>query len=234
MVEEEKLVLVDSSKGSLQPNSSEPTVVILDLQNGNHQELIDMLTKLGARVQLSTDRALSLIADALIIPGVGNFPEVMEKLKGIGAPSIIDQRLSAGKSVFGICVGLQVMFESGTENDQDTEGLGQWPGVVNVLDSSHSVNSGLKSVEVSQGSALFEGIENEQFFFQHSYGAISFPLETESAFAKPKVSWSEHGTRFVAAVENGPLIGTQFHPEFSGDAGSRLLSNWLKTLQRGN
>jgi glutamine amidotransferase len=234
MVEEENLSPIAESKGTFQPNSPKPTVVILDLQNGNYQELIEVLAALGASVELSSDRSQALNADGLMIPGVGTFPEVMQTLKGIGAPSIIDQRLSAGKAVFGICIGFQVMFDSGTEDEIETDGLGQWPGTVDVLQSSKSVNSGMKAVEVSQGSSLFEGVENEEFYFQHSFGAITFPLEVETAFAKPKVSWSEHGGRFVAAVENGPLIGTQFHPELSGAAGLRLLSNWLKTLQGGN
>jgi len=234
MVAEENLTPMDESNGIFEPTSPKSTVVILDLQNGDYQELIEMLMELGAAVEVSTDRNRALNADGLIIPGVGTFPEVMQTLNSIGAPSIIDQRLSAGKSVFGICVGFQVMFDSGTENEIETEGLGQWPGSVDALQTPKTVNSGLKSIEVPQGSILFEGVENEEFYFQHSFGAITFPLEVETAFAKPKVSWSEHGGRFVAAVENGPLIGTQFHPELSGAAGSRLLSNWLRTLQGGN
>jgi glutamine amidotransferase len=143
---------------------------------------------------------------------------------------MVDQRLSAGKAVFGICVGLQVMFETGTEHGVETEGLGQWPGSVTKLDAPTLPHIGWNDVEVPKDSKLFEGVEDEQFYFVHSYGAATFALEVETAFEKPIVSWSEYGSRFVAAVENGPLSATQFHPEKSGKAGLTLLGNWLKNL----
>ncbi|NDE69226.1 MAG: hypothetical protein EB057_04055 [Microbacteriaceae bacterium] len=93
-----------------------------------------------------------------------------------------------------------------------------------------TIKHGWNTVQVPEGSKLFEGIENERFYFVHSYGAADFALERETAFEKPKVTWAEYGSRFVAAVENGPLTATQFHPEKSGQAGLRLIANWLETL----
>ncbi len=207
-----------------------PKIVVLDFGSGNIHSVMSAFEEVGANVELTSDRSKAIAADGLVIPGVGAFATVMDQLKAVGAPSVIDQRLSAGKAVFGICVGLQVMFETGTEHEIETEGLGQWPGSVTKLDSPTLPHIGWNDVEVPAGSNLFEGISEEQFYFVHSYGASSFALEDETPFEKPIVSWSEYGSRFVAAVENGPLSATQFHPEKSGKAGLTLLGNWIKTL----
>jgi len=207
-----------------------PKIVVLDFGSGNVHSVVNAFEHIGAEVELTSDRAKALGADGLVIPGVGAFATVMEQLKKVGAPSIIDQRLASGKAVFGICVGLQVMFERGTEHGVETEGLGQWPGEVTKLDSPTLPHIGWNDVAVPEGSKLFEGIANEQFYFVHSYAAPTFVLEEETPFEKPKVTWAEYGSRFVAAVENGPLAATQFHPEKSGEAGLTLLNNWLKNL----
>jgi glutamine amidotransferase len=207
-----------------------PKIVVLDFGSGNIHSAVKAFEQVGAEVELTADRAKAIAADGLVIPGVGAFATVMEQLQKVGAPSIIDQRLAAGKAVFGICVGLQVMFEHGTEHGIETEGLGQWPGSVTKLESPTLPHIGWNDVQVPSGSKLFEGIEEQQFYFVHSYGASTFVLEDETPFKKPLVSWSEYDSRFVAAVENGPLTATQFHPEKSGKAGLTLLSNWLKTL----
>ena len=208
----------------------QPKVVVLDFGSGNVHSVVNALVHEGADVQLTSDRTLALEADGLVIPGVGAFANVMEQLGRVSGPSIIDQRLSAGKAVFGICVGLQVMFDTGTEHGMETEGLGQWPGTVTKLNSPTLPHIGWNDVSMPQGSVLFDGLEGEQFYFVHSYGAETFELEDSTPFEKPKVAWSEYGSRFVAAVENGPLSATQFHPEKSGKAGLRLINNWLKSL----
>ena len=207
-----------------------PKVVVLDYGSGNIHSVVNAFLNQGADVELTADRDKALTCEGLVVPGVGSFPAVMKQLIDSGAPSILDQRLSAGKAVFGICVGLQVLFESGNEHDVETAGLGQWPGTVTKLDSETLPHIGWNTIATADGSILFDGIEDERFYFVHSYGAADFPLERETAFAKPKVSWGEYGSRFVASVENGPLSATQFHPEKSGEAGLRLISNWLKTL----
>ena len=207
-----------------------PKVVVLDYGSGNVHSVLNALREVGAEPELTADRATVLAADGLVVPGVGAFAAVMEQLVRVGAPSMIDQRLSAGKPVLGICVGLQVMFELGTEHDLETEGLGQWPGQVTKLESETLPHIGWNDVQVPSGSVLFEGIADQQFYFVHSYGASDFELENSTPFTKPKVTWAEYGSRFVAAVENGPLSATQFHPEKSGAAGLKLLANWLKTL----
>ena len=207
-----------------------PLVVVLDYGSGNVHSVAKALTLAGADVQLSADRAAVLGADGLLVPGVGAFDAVMQQLTNVKAAELIDKRLTASKPVLGICVGLQILFETGVEHGIETEGLGQWPGAVSLLDSPLLPHVGWNTVDVPSGSNLFDGVESERFYFVHSYAAREWKLEVSAPFIEPKVSWAEYGCRFVAAVENGPLSGTQFHPEKSGLAGIRILSNWLNTL----
>jgi glutamine amidotransferase len=128
-----------------------------------------------------------------------------------------------------------VLFAHGVEHGVDTEGLDEWPGVVERLQAPVVPHMGWNTVEVPEGSRLFAGAEGERFYFVHSYGVRRWELEPRDGqvahFAPPQVTWSTHGgDRFVAAVENGPLSATQFHPEKSGEAGLRLLENWVRSL----
>ena len=154
----------------------------------------------------------------------------MRGLDGVGAGEIIGRRLSGGRPVLGICVGMQVMFEMGDEHEVQTQGFGEWPGVVQRLEAPVLPHMGWNNVDVPDGSALFAGVETERFYFVHSYGVRTWQLEPSDHVAPPIVSWTTHGTPFLAAVENGPLSATQFHPEKSGGAGHLLLRNWLATL----
>ena len=205
-------------------------VVVFDYGSGNVHSALKALEHAGASVVLTRDRTSALEADGLVVPGVGAFQAVMTGLVRAGGDTIIDTRLAGGKAVLGICVGLQVMFDTGLEHGVTTPGLGQWPGVVDKLDSPRLPHMGWNTVEVPEKSRLFHGIEQERFYFVHSYAATKFKLEAGGPFAAPVVSWSEHGQRFVAAVENGPLCATQFHPEKSGPAGLALLANWVDSL----
>jgi glutamine amidotransferase len=209
-------------------------VVVLEYGSGNVRSAVRMLQRLGAEVELTSDHRQVLEADALFVPGVGNFHACMRGLRAVGAPRMIDVRLSGGRPVMGICVGMQVLFEGSTERAVDGKepGLGEWPGVVERLDAPVVPHMGWSTVKAAEGSRLFAGIEDERFYFCHSYAALGWDLEPEGSMAvmAPKVTWSEHGSPFVAAVENGPLVATQFHPEKSGDAGAQLLKNWLDSL----
>ena len=145
---------------------------------------------------------------------------------------MIGQRLAGDRPVLGICVGLQVMFEKGVEHGIEAEGCGEWPGVVEKLDAPVLPHMGWNTVDVASGSEMFAGLdEDARFYFVHSYGVQTWEMTEDEFIAAPKVSWSEHGnSRFVAAVENGPLWATQFHPEKSGDIGLTLLQNWVGHL----
>jgi len=207
-----------------------PTVAVFDYGSGNVHSAVKALEAAGAEVRLTADRAAAAAADGLLVPGVGAFGAVMSALASARGPEVIERRLAGGRPVLGICVGMQVLFERGVEGDGVTEGLGEWPGTVDRLDAPVLPHMGWNEVRVADGSRLFAGIERERFYFVHSYAVRAWSMPAEGRRAAPLVTWSEHGGPFVAAVENGPLSATQFHPEKSGDAGVRLLANWLETL----
>lgn len=205
-------------------------VVVLDYGSGNVHSALKALAATGADVELTSDSKKIAEADGLVVPGVGAFGAVMDQLNSIGGARLIDQRLAAGKPVLGICVGMQVLFELGVEHGLETPGLGQVPGVVQKLSSPKLPHIGWNTVEAAENSKLFSGIENERFYFVHSYGVTDWTLEATGAFIPPKVTWAEYDEKFVAAFESGPLSATQFHPEKSGPAGIQLLTNWVSTL----
>lgn len=227
-----------------------PRVAVLDYGSGNVHSAVKALARAGAEVELTRDPRAVAEADGLLVPGVGAFDAVMQQLRAVRGDELIDRRLAGGRPVLGICVGEQVMFERGIERGVETEGLGQWPGTVHRLDAPVLPHMGWNTVEAPAGSVLFEGIAEERFYFVHSNAATEWTLEgripsggnaersrsdpggatAPGTSAKPLVTWAEHGERFIAAVENGPLSATQFHPEKSGEAGIRLLRNWISTL----
>lgn len=208
-----------------------PLVAVLDYGSGNVHSAVKALQAAGADVRLTRDRALVLEADGLLVPGVGAFQAVMEQLEAVRGGELIERRLAGGRPVMGICVGMQVLFERGIERGADTEGLGEWPGVVRELDAPVVPHMGWNTVEAPAESVLFRGIADERFYFVHSYAAQEWTLDVQPPFPKPAVTWATHGGRFIAAVENGPLVATQFHPEKSGEAGIALLRNWVRTLR---
>lgn len=211
-----------------------PRVVVLDYGSGNVRSAVRMLQRLGAAVELTADPVAALGADGLLVPGVGNFHACAAGLRAVDGPRLIDVRLAGGRPVFGICVGMQVLFDASAEPSVGAPqpGLAQWPGTVTRLPAQVVPHMGWNTVSAPAHSALFAGAGHERFYFVHSYAAQEWTLHPEGAFARvaPLVTWSEHGAPFVAAVENGPLWATQFHPEKSGDAGAALLGNWLQTL----
>ncbi|MEP6479820.1 MAG: imidazole glycerol phosphate synthase subunit HisH [Rhodoglobus sp.] len=208
-----------------------PTVVVLDYGSGNIHSAAKAVELAGARVEITADRDRVLAADGLIVPGVGAFEAVVTQLNAVNGGTLIEKRLIANKPVLGICVGMQVLFEHGVERGNDVPGLGEWPGVVTELKAPVLPHMGWNTVEPEAGSRLFDGIAGERFYFVHSFGAQEWTLDPQPPFPRPILTWSDHGGRFLAAVENGPLSATQFHPEKSGAPGIRLLSNWLDTLK---
>lgn len=206
-------------------------VVILDYGSGNLRSAERALARAGARVTVTADHEAAMNADGLVVPGVGAFAACMQGLKAVHGERVIDRRLSAGRAVLGICVGMQILFERGVEHGVETEGCGEWPGTVERLEAPVLPHMGWNTVKAPEGSALFAGLDAAtRFYFVHSYGVRRWELQAGQGFTDPLVTWAEHGVPFVAAVENGPLMATQFHPEKSGDAGAALLKNWLGTL----
>lgn len=206
-------------------------VVVLDYGSGNLRSVVRAVERAGASVTLTGDFDTALAADGLVVPGVGAYAACMRGLREVKGDRIIGRRLAGGRPVLGICVGMQVLFERGVEHGVETPGCDEWPGVVERLRAPVVPHMGWNTVAVPEASTLFAGVERERFYFVHSYAVRDWTLVTNDRTDAPRVTWAEHGgDRFVAAVENGPLCATQFHPEKSGDAGAALLRNWVASL----
>lgn len=226
-------------------NRASTTVAILDYGSGNLRSAERAIATTGVNVVVTADPKIVMEADGLLVPGVGAYAACMEGLEAVQGPRLIGSRLAGGRPVFGICVGMQVLFDRGVEfadgihaaeteeNAQSigTPGCGEWPGTVERLEAKILPHMGWNTVDVPAGSTMFDGIADDRFYFVHSYGVRKWELETDSRIAAPLVTWAQHENDcFVAAVENGPLWATQFHPEKSGPSGLKLLENWVKTL----
>ncbi len=198
-----------------------PNVVVLDYGSGNLRSAERALERAGADVTVTADLDLAAAADGLVVPGVGAFAACVDGIRAVGGDRVIAERVAAGRPVLGICVGMQVLYEAGEEHGVRSKGLGLLPGEVLRIENAPVLpHMGWNVVTAAPGSKLFAGVESERFYFVHSYAAPVRPGDTVA----------EHGSRFAAAVEEGPLSATQFHPEKSADAGARVLSNWLGQL----
>lgn len=201
-------------------------VVILDYGSGNLRSAQRALERVGADVTVTPDADAAMNADGLVVPGVGAFEACMAGLRKIDGPKLIADRVAAGRPVLGVCVGMQILFSRGVEFGVETTGCGQWPGAVVRLDAPVIPHMGWNVVDAPEGSTLFAGMEpGTRFYFVHSYAAQQW-----EGSATAKLTWATHHVPFLAAVEDGPLSATQFHPEKSGDAGAALLANWVKAL----
>ncbi|HUC58019.1 MAG TPA: imidazole glycerol phosphate synthase subunit HisH [Streptosporangiaceae bacterium] len=203
-----------------------PRVVVFDYGSGNLRSAHRALERAGADTSVTADTEQALNADGLVVPGVGAFAACMNGLRAAGGDEIVAKRLAARKPVLGICVGMQILFAEGREHGTETAGCGAWPGVVERLDAPVLPHMGWNTVSCPPDSSLFAGISGERYFFVHTYAVKKW----NSGNASARLTWAEHGERFLAAVEDWPLCATQFHPEKSGDAGAALLSNWLEMI----
>jgi imidazole glycerol-phosphate synthase subunit HisH len=207
-------------------------VVVLDYGSGNLASAQRALRRAGADVRVSSDFETALNAEGLVVPGVGAYAACMAGLSSVRGARIIDRRVAGGRPVLGICVGMQILFDRGVEHGVVTDGVGEWPGVVERLQAPIVPHMGWNTVSPGAGSVLFEGLDpRTRFYFVHSYAVRRWELQVTRPFTPPVVTWAEHaGDRFVAAVENGPLSATQFHPEKSGDAGAEVLRRWVDSI----
>jgi glutamine amidotransferase len=206
-------------------------VVVLDYGSGNLRSAQRALQRVGADVEVTSDADAAMNADGLVVPGVGAFEACMTGLRKVGGEQIVADRVSAGRPVLGVCVGMQILFARGVEFGVQTNGCGQWPGAVVRLDAPVIPHMGWNVVDAAAGSRLFKGLDaGTRFYFVHSYAVRRWELESSEPLPVPLVTWAEHGEPFVAAVENGPLWATQFHPEKSATHGLRLLANFAAAL----
>ena len=199
-------------------------IAILDYGSGNLRSAERAFATSGQEVVVTSDKAVALEAEGLVVPGVGAFAACMNGLNGVDGGAIVRERLAKERPTLGICIGMQILFSQGTEHSETTAhaGVGIWDGVVSKLDAPILPHMGWNTVETNPDSILFKGIESESFYFVHSYAAKTAVGKTQA--------WSTHGEKFLAAVEDGYISATQFHPEKSGSAGLALIKNWARSL----
>ncbi len=207
--------------------AAKPSVVVFDYGFGNVRSCENSLIRAGADAIVSSDVDLAGSADGLVVPGVGAFAACMAGLQRAGGDEVVANRISAGQPVLGICVGMQIMFANGVEHGVDTAGLALWSGTVERLAAPVLPHMGWNTVVAPRSSQLFAGATEQRFYFVHSYAVRSW-----SESSTTRITTAEHGETFVAAVEDGPLWATQFHPEKSGVAGAQLLGNWLAEISK--
>ena len=199
-------------------------IAILDYGSGNLRSAERAFATSGQDVVVTADRAIALEADGLVVPGVGAFAACMKGLQTVDGAAIIRERIANERPVLGICIGMQILFQEGSEHGENGNhaGVGIWEGEISRLDAPILPHMGWNNVESDSKSTLFKGVPGESFYFVHSYAA-------KKAVGMMQ-GWSSHGERFLSAVEDGYVSATQFHPEKSGNAGLALIANWVKSL----
>ena len=199
-------------------------IAILDYGSGNLRSAQRAFATTGEDVILTSDREIALQADGLVVPGVGAFAACMQGLKKVDGAAIIKERLEKERPVLGICIGMQIMFSQGSEHSDNGlhAGVGIWDGVVSQLTAPILPHMGWNTIESDPASILFQGVADQSFYFVHSFAA-------KDSVGKMQ-AWSTHGEKFLAAVEDGYMSATQFHPEKSGSAGLALIKNWSNSL----
>jgi imidazole glycerol-phosphate synthase subunit HisH len=205
-----------------------PSVVVLDYGSGNIRSAQRALERVGADVTVTADPHTAFEADGLVVPGVGAFAACMAGLNAVDGAKSVRRRTTNARPVLGICVGMQVLFESGDEHGTRTAGCGEWPGRVRRLDAPVLPHIGWNTVVAAPDSGLLRGVQGERFYFVHSYAVTEWPGPDGPSHTL--ASWTQHGEWFVSVLEDGLLSATQFHPEKSGDAGATVLENWLAGL----
>jgi imidazole glycerol-phosphate synthase subunit HisH len=206
----------------LQPKvHSKYVIAILDYGSGNLRSAQRAFETSGKEVVITSDYDLALNAEGLVVPGVGAFAACMQGLMKVRGDQLVRERVSAKRPTLGICVGMQILFARGIEHG-DHAGVGMWDATVEKIDAPILPHMGWNTVRAAAGSALFAGVEDQSFYFVHSYAAKK-AVGVMSSFA-------HHSEDFIAAVEDGALTATQFHPEKSSDAGLHLIKNWTQTL----
>jgi imidazole glycerol-phosphate synthase subunit HisH len=195
-------------------------IAILNYGMGNLRSVEKALEHVGVTATISSDAGEIRAADGVVLPGVGAFPRAMERIRQLGLDELIAERRDAGVPILGICLGLQLLFESTTELG-GAEGLALLDGPVGELeaDGLKVPHIGWSPVRWERQSRLVEGIETgTPFYFVHSFA----PTPT----AGELLGSAAYGARFACAAERGNVFGVQFHPEKSSAAGLRLLSNF--------
>jgi glutamine amidotransferase len=199
-------------------------IAILDYGSGNLRSAQRAFERSGSEVVVTSDKEIALNAAGLVVPGVGAFAACMRGLINVGGDEIVRARVAAKRPTLGICVGMQIFFRDGDEHTDGElhKGVGVWQESITKLKAPILPHMGWNTVSVTGNSNLFKGLDDQSFYFVHSYAAKA-PVGVTKA-------WTTHGEKFLSAVEDGAICATQFHPEKSGDAGLALIKNWVGML----
>ena len=199
-------------------------VAIIDYDAGNLRSVQKALEALGAETVITREPQALQKSDRVILPGVGSFGDAMSRLNQYGLPEVIRQVVSSGKPFLGICLGLQLLFEA-SEESPGVEGLGILKGKILKIPPAEGLkipHMGWNSLSLRLGTRLFSGIRDQEYvYFVHSYY-----LKAEEEAQVAATTW--YGTNIHAAVEADNVFACQFHPEKSGDAGLKILKNFLE------
>jgi glutamine amidotransferase len=197
-------------------------IAILNYGMGNLRSVEKALERVGASGTITSDHEAARAADGIILPGVGAFPRAMERIRELGLDQLVTERRDAAAPVLGICLGLQLLFESSTELG-GASGIGLLDGEVTELRSQglKVPHIGWSPVRWERDSRLTEGIPSgTPFYFVHSFAP--------RPGGQDLLGTAEYGERFACATVSGSAFGVQFHPEKSSEAGLRLLSNFAR------
>ena len=198
-------------------------IALVDYGMGNRRSVEKAFEHVGARdVKITGDAAQIARAERIVIPGVGAFPRAMRNLRSLGLVEVLRERAAAGVPVLGVCLGMQLLFDTSTEHEGDT-GLGLLPGEVTALRANgHKLpHIGWNRVRLATGAKLTAGLgEAAAFYHVHSFAC-------RPAVASDSVGESEYGETFTSVVERDNVAGVQFHPEKSSTDGLAMLRNWM-------
>jgi imidazole glycerol-phosphate synthase subunit HisH len=203
-----------------------PRIAVVDYGAGNLVSIDQAFERVGAEVTFARERDDLRAPDAVVVPGVGAARPAMERLAAQGLTAPLRPWLGGDRPFLGICLGLQLLFDSSDEDGADT--LAAIPGRTVRLDAAPTLpHIGWNQVERTREHALFDGIaEGADFYFVHSYAG-----EPSSTARGVTLATTDHGGRFTSAVARDVLLGVQFHPERSGDDGLRLLANFVDLVR---
>ena len=196
-------------------------IAIVDYGMGNRRSVEKALEHVGARPLLTADHAALRAADGIVVPGVGAFPEAMRRFRGAGFDELVRERAHAGVPVLGLCLGMQLLFDSSAEHE-GAAGLGLLPGEVTPLRAPRVPHIGWNLVTFERHGALTEGLGGAAAFY-HVHSLACRPADEADVVGR-----GEYGERFVSIVERGNVMGVQFHPEKSSRDGLALLRNFAR------
>jgi len=191
---------------------------ICDYGMGNRRSVVKAFERVGAEVRMTDDLEVLEQAAALVVPGVGAFPQAMDELRARRLDKLVQRRAAEGVPVLGICLGMQLLFESSEEHD-GAEGLGLLPGTVRYLHAPKLPHIGWNLVDWERDSPLSEGLDGPRAF----YHVHSLAPQTDAV-----LGWGEYGERFATVVGRDNVFGVQFHPEKSSNDGLALLANFTR------